>query len=192
MSSSVAHPMWNVPNILSLSRIPLGIVLFACIVYGAWLAGLIVFILAVLTDWLDGWWARRYGPMTSLGRSLDPLTDKVLICGAFIYLIPVPDAGILPWMVTLVVCRELIVTGIRGLVESAGMKFGADWFGKLKTALQCAVLIGILLQQTLHDLTGRTDPWQLGIVVIAITWAMLLATLGSGIQYIVKAVRLLS
>src|SRR5262249_62382554 len=89
--------------------------------------------------------ARRYGPLTLVGRNLDPLADKILVCGAFVYLIPVETAHILPWMVVVVVGRELAVTGIRGMVEATGQKFGADWFGKLKMGLQCAVLIGVLL-----------------------------------------------
>src|SRR5215831_14862143 len=120
----------NVPNLLSLARIPLAVVLFACIVYQAWLAGLIAFVVACATDWLDGWWARRYGPLTLVGRNLDPLADKILVCGAFIYLLPVPESGLSRWMVTVVIVRELLVTGIRGMVEATGKKFGADWFGK--------------------------------------------------------------
>jgi CDP-diacylglycerol--glycerol-3-phosphate 3-phosphatidyltransferase len=166
--------------------------LFACIVYGQWLAGLIVFLVATATDWLDGWWARKYGPLTLVGRNLDPLADKVLVCGAFIYLIPVEQAGILPWMVTVVVCHELLVTGIRGMVEAAGKKFGADWFGKLKMALQCAVLIGVFLIAWLRTLGGTSDALAvLEPVQLVLLWAMLAATVGSGIQYVVKAARLL-
>jgi len=187
-----SEPLLNVPNLLSLARIPLAVVLFACIVYGAWLLGLIVFLAATVTDWLDGWWARRYGPLTLVGRNLDPLTDKVLVCGAFIYLIPVESAGIDPWMTTIVVCRELVVTGIRGMVEATGRKFGADWFGKLKMGLQCAVLIGVLLIQWWRfagfspALLDVLDPVQRVLL-----WAMLVATVGSGMQYMVKAARLL-
>jgi CDP-diacylglycerol--glycerol-3-phosphate 3-phosphatidyltransferase len=186
------EPLLHVPNLLSFARIPLAVVLFACIVHEWWGAGLIVFLVATATDWVDGWWARRYGPLTLVGRNLDPLADKVLVCGAFIYLIPVERAGILPWMVTVVVCRELLVTGIRGMVEAAGKKFGADWFGKLKMGLQCAVLIGVLLIAWLRTLAGTEDV--LGVlerVQVVLLWAMLTATVGSGVQYVVKAVRLL-
>lgn len=182
----------NVPNLLSVSRVPLAVVLFACVVNAWWLAGLVVFLVATATDWLDGWWARRYGPLTLVGRNLDPIADKVLVCGAFVYLIPVEAAGIHPWMVTVVVCRELVVTGVRGIVEATGKKFGADWFGKLKMGLQCAVLIGVLLLQWLRTLPGTEaaraalEPAQ-----VATLWAMLAATVGSGAQYLVKAARLL-
>jgi CDP-diacylglycerol--glycerol-3-phosphate 3-phosphatidyltransferase len=185
-------PLVNVPNLLSAARIPLAVALFVCIVNDAWLAGLVVFLAATLTDWLDGWWARKYGPLTLVGRNLDPLADKVLVCGAFIYLIRVPAAGIDPWMVTVVVGRELVVTGIRGIVEATGQKFGADWFGKLKMGLQCAVLIGVLLIQWWRA-AGFT-PAVLDVldrVQLVLLWAMLLATIGSGLQYLVKAAKML-
>jgi CDP-diacylglycerol--glycerol-3-phosphate 3-phosphatidyltransferase len=167
-------------------------VLFACVVKEWWLAGLAVFLVATATDWLDGWWARKYGPLTLVGRNLDPLADKVLVCGAFIYLIPVREAGIDPWMVTVVVCRELLVTGIRGMVEAAGKKFGADWFGKLKMGLQCAVLIGVLLLAWLRTRPDTSDALALlNRVQLVLLWAMLAATVGSGAQYVVKAARLL-
>lgn len=188
-----AESLVNVPNLLSAARIPLAVVLFACIVHQAWLIGLIVFLVATATDWLDGWWARRYGPLTLVGRNLDPIADKVLVCGTFIYLIPVTSAGILPWMVTVVVCRELVVTGIRGIVEATGKKFGADWFGKLKMGLQCAVLIGVFLIEWLRTMSAETEQSLrlLERVQVVILWSMLLATIGSGVQYLVKAARLL-
>jgi CDP-diacylglycerol---glycerol-3-phosphate 3-phosphatidyltransferase len=184
----------NVPNLLSFVRIPLAVALFACIVHQLWLIGLVLFIVACATDWLDGWWARRYGPLTLVGRNLDPLADKILVCGAFIYLIPVTDPRIriLPWMVTVVVVRELLVTGIRGMVEATGQKFGADWFGKLKMGLQCAVLIGILLIEWWHSAGFATSVLELlETVCIGLLWLMLAATIGSGMQYMVKAIRLL-
>ncbi len=190
--SALREPLLNVPNLLSAVRIPLAIVLFVCIVYELWLAGLIAFVVACVSDWLDGWWARRYGPLTLVGRNLDPLADKVLVCGAFIYLIPVPGSGILPWMVTVVVSRELVVTGIRGMVEATGKKFGADWFGKLKMVLQCAAIIGVLIDQWVR--AAGFAPMLLDVlqpVELAILYAMLAATIGSGLQYLVKAVRLM-
>ncbi len=182
----------NVPNLLSLARIPLAVVLFVCIVYQFWLVGLVAFVVACATDWLDGWWARRYGPLTLIGRNLDPLADKILVCGAFIYLLPVPNAGLTPWMVTVVVVRELLVTGIRGMVEATGKKFGADWFGKLKMGLQCACIIAVLLVLSLHaaGIAGPTVDWLL-VGQLVLLWVMLAATAGSGVQYIVKAVRLM-
>ena len=187
-----AEPLLHAPNLLSFARIPLAIFVFVCVVHEWWLAGLVVFLVATATDWLDGWWARRFGPLTLVGRNLDPLADKILVCGAFIYLIPVERSGIQPWMATVVVCRELMVTGIRGMVEAAGKKFGADWFGKLKMALQCGVLIGVFMILWLRTLDGTSDALAvLEPVQLVVLWLMLSATVGSGGQYVVKAVKLL-
>jgi len=187
-----AHPLWNAPNLLSLSRLPLAAFLVACVARELWAAALATFAAAAFTDWADGWWARRYGPLTAVGRNLDPLTDKVLVAGAFISLIPVAGANVAPWVATVVVCRELLVTGLRGIVEATGQKFGADWFGKLKMVLQCAAVVGVLLIQTLrgHGETAAADA--LAPVQSLLMAAMLVATVGSAAQYGVKAAKLLN
>ena len=183
----------SLPNLLSLSRIPLGIVLFACMSYQLWLVGLVVFLVATLTDWLDGWLARRWNQVSLIGRNLDPLTDKFLICGAFIYFIPITSAGILPWMVTLIVGREILITGLRGIVEATGKTFAADRWGKIKTGLQCAVIIGALLLLWLKQSEIARETWPtLDIVQMTLLYAMLLATIGSGLQYVVKAAKMLA
>ena len=87
----------------------------------------------------------------------------------------------------------MLITGLRGIVEASGKKFGADWFGKLKTVLQCAVLIGVLLLKTMHEnhwlpSTLPTLEW----VQFGLLYATLVATVGSGLQYMVRAARLLS
>jgi CDP-diacylglycerol---glycerol-3-phosphate 3-phosphatidyltransferase len=184
--------MWSVPNLLSLSRLPLAAVLFVCITNSWWPAALAVFLLAAATDWADGWWARRYHQSSALGRALDPLTDKVLVGGAFIFLIKVPEAGLEPWMVTVVIARELLVTGIRGMVEATGKAFGADWFGKLKTVLQMSALIAIFTVQSLRPVTGMAAVIPvLENVQLVLVWAMLVATIGSLVQYTVKAAKAL-
>lgn len=184
------NSLWTVPNLLSLSRVPLAVVLFVCISYRLWPAGLVTFGVAALTDWLDGWWARRFGPLSAVGRNLDPLTDKVLICGAFIYLMAAPGTGVQPWMVTVVVGREVLITGLRGIVEATGAKFGADWFGKLKTVLQCATVLGVLLVQWVRDAAAEVPPG-LEIGAAAVLYAAVAATVASGVQYLVKAARVL-
>ena len=85
----MAHRLWNVPNALSISRLPLGAGLFAAISAREWWVGVLLMTIAAVTDWADGWWARKFGPLSQIGRNLDPLTDKVLVCGAFIFLLPV-------------------------------------------------------------------------------------------------------
>src|SRR5437870_13841720 len=138
-------PVFNLPNQLTTSRLVLALLLFVLISSESWLWSLVVFALAAVTDWLDGYFARKQGLSSTLGRNHDPLVDKVLICGAYIFLLPDGDrAGWLkPWMVTVVVARELVITGLRSFMEMRGGKFGADWLGKIKMALQCAALIAI-------------------------------------------------
>ena len=186
------EPLANIPNVLSFARIPLAVLLFVCVVHDYWGTGLALFLVAAFTDWLDGWWARRYGPLTLVGRNLDTVTDKVLVCGTFVYLVPVEAAGIPTWAAVLVLSRELIVTAVRGVIEATGQKFGADWFGKLKMGFQCAVLIGVFLLQWWR--AERFWPDALAVlepVQRVLFWAMVAATVGSGVQYLVKGHRML-
>src|SRR5439155_9770793 len=119
--------VFNLPNGLTLARLVWAVGLFACIDAAWWLTGLVVFALAARTDWLDGYLARLHGSASAFGRNFDPLVDKVLICGAFIFLLPVAGSELAPWMVTVVVARELIITGLRSFFESQAANFGADW-----------------------------------------------------------------
>jgi CDP-diacylglycerol--glycerol-3-phosphate 3-phosphatidyltransferase len=191
-----AVPLLNLPNQLTLARLGLAVVLFVLIALELWPAALAVFAVAALTDWLDGYLARRWNLGTAFGRNLDPLVDKVLTCGAFTFLIPVAHAGIAAWMVVVVVTRELIVTGLRSFVEKAGVKFGAAWPGKLKMVLQCAALVAIFL-----DLWGRSPQWSswtgtvwpAGLTVVrdVLIYAMVVSTIISGLQYLARATVLL-
>jgi CDP-diacylglycerol--glycerol-3-phosphate 3-phosphatidyltransferase len=175
-----ADRLTTAPNLLSLSRLPLAAGLFACIAYQKWPLGLTVFAVAAVTDWLDGWLARRMGLVSAVGRALDPLTDKVLLGGSFIYLMAVPAAGLSEWMVASLIARELVVTGLRGMAEGAGVSFPADRWGKLKTVLQCAWVLTVLTRLSLPDVGA-------GWLQTALLWAMLAATVGSGLNYARKA-----
>ncbi len=176
--------VWNLPNILTLSRLGLAIILFVLIQFENWTAALGVFVIAAITDWLDGYLARKQGLTSAFGRNLDPLVDKLLVCGAFIFLLPVRDSGLTAWMVTVVVARELIVTGLRSFFEARGVAFGADYVGKIKMVLQCAALIAIFVVLSYPTQQRPTlEPIRLLIV-----WAMLVATVLSGAQYLLKAV----
>lgn len=182
-----AKPVLNLPNILTLSRLGLAIVLFALITYQQWWSALAVFIVAAFTDWLDGYLARKQGLTSAFGRNFDPLVDKVLVGGVFIFLLPVAGAHLQPWMVTLVVARELIVTGLRSFFESQSVQFGADMLGKIKMTLQCAAIIGIFLVLAMPaDHAAIWDTIQIGLI-----WAMVIITAISGMQYVVKALWLL-
>jgi CDP-diacylglycerol--glycerol-3-phosphate 3-phosphatidyltransferase len=182
--------VFNVANQLTLSRFVLGVVLFVLIHLHWWTWCIVVFAAAAVTDWLDGYFARRQGLVSTLGRVLDPLVDKVLIGGAYIFLLVEPHAGLAPWMVTVVVAREMIITGLRSFMENRGATFGADRLGKIKMVLQCATLFAIFL--LLEALEWPAMP------VTALAWirdvliyAMLAATALSGLQYLYRAALLL-
>jgi CDP-diacylglycerol--glycerol-3-phosphate 3-phosphatidyltransferase len=194
MSTTIpARPtVWNLPNQLTASRFLLALILFVLIERELWLACLGVFIVASFTDWLDGYLARRQGLTSTLGRNLDPLVDKVLVCGAYIFLLPDGnrDEWLKPWMVTVVVARELVITSLRSFMENMGAKFGADMLGKIKFALQAAALIAIFLSLDLHTRLEERVNWVITARDVLI-WAMLATTLFSGLQYLWRAAAVL-
>jgi CDP-diacylglycerol--glycerol-3-phosphate 3-phosphatidyltransferase len=181
----MTNDIFNIPNQLTIGRLLLTFVLFGLIAAGWWIACIVVFAVAAVTDWLDGYLARLLNQSSALGRNLDPLVDKVMVCGAFIFLMPVAGAGVVAWMATLVVCRELIITGLRGYLETAGAKFGADWLGKIKMVLQCAMLLFIFVFLALRS-PDSPDGWA-GLLRDLLIYATLAATALSGLQYVWKA-----
>ena len=178
--------LFNLPNQLTGMRFLLSFVLFYLISQELWLASLLVFIFAAFTDWLDGHLARTQNMQSSLGRNLDPLVDKVLICGTFIFLIPIgtKEGWLPPWMVTVVVARELLITGLRNFIEQKGVSFGADFLGKAKMILQCAALISIFINLMNLDWINTTFGFYARATLI---YSMLAATLFSALQYLIKA-----
>jgi CDP-diacylglycerol--glycerol-3-phosphate 3-phosphatidyltransferase len=186
---------FNVANQLTASRLVLAVVLFVLIAMHAWLWCIIVFAVAAATDWFDGYLARKQGLTSTLGRVFDPLVDKVLVGGAFIFLLGLPhdQTGILPWMVTVVVARELIINALRNYLESQGVVFGADWLGKLKMGLQCAVLFGVFLVRYLADTGGDADAVHFFTLVReALIYSMIAITALSGLQYLWRAVAIVT
>lgn len=184
-------PVFNVPNQLTAARLVLAIFLFWLITAQWWVWCIVVFALAALTDWLDGYFARRQGLSSTLGRVFDPLVDKVLIGGAYIFLLAVKDSGLSAWIVTLVIARELVITGLRSFLENKGVAFGADWLGKLKMGLQCAALFAIFVA-----LMERTPEYPDGLRVFngirdGLIYAMVAATALSGLQYLWRAADIL-
>src|SRR4051812_15363354 len=177
-------PVFNVPNQLTAARFVLALVLFALIPYELWVLCVIVCADAAFAGCLDGFIARLQNISSTRGRNLGPLVDKVLISGAYIFLIPHEHANVAPWMVTVVVAREMIITGLRSFMENCGATFGADWLGKLKMGLQCAALFAIFV--ALQD-QAPFFTWARDVLV----YAMLAATALSGLQYLWRAFALL-
>ena len=183
---------FNLPNQLTASRFVLALILFVLIEKDMWTACLAVFFLASFTDWLDGYLARKQGLTSTLGRNLDPLVDKVLVCGAYIFLLPdgYKEGWLYPWMVVVIVARELVITGLRSFMENLGAKFGADWLGKFKMVLQCAALIAIFVALEAERSLPEHMVW-LRPTRDILLYAMLATTLFSGLQYLWRAFALL-
>jgi len=173
---------WNVPNTLTVARMGMGIVIFWMIAVEWYVPALGLFVAAAISDALDGYLARLLDQDTPLGRQLDPLIDKVLICGAYIYLAAVPGTGVHPWMVTAIVIRELLIQGLRSLMEGQGQAFGAKMAGKLKTLFQCLSISAVLLALAL-----AAPPRELLYLRDALTWIAVGLTLYSGASYLVGA-----
>lgn len=193
VTPSQRRQVWNLPNQLTASRFVLALVLFGLIAAELWLWCLLVFLIAAFTDWLDGYLARRQNLTSTLGRILDPLVDKVLMCGVYICLLPFGVEGkwLWPWMVTVVVAREMVITGLRSWMESHGARFGADWMGKLKMGLQCAAVIAVFVAFLTPDSAGGWKvffDWARNLLI----WSMTVVTLLSGLQYVWKAATLLN
>jgi CDP-diacylglycerol--glycerol-3-phosphate 3-phosphatidyltransferase len=171
---------WNVPNTLTISRLVLALGVFALIDYASYVWALGLFLLASATDALDGYFARLLGQDTPIGRQLDPLIDKVIVAGCYIYLAAIPGTGVLPWMVTTIVVRELLIQGLRSHLEGKGQPFGARTAGKFKTVVQCASISAVLLLLALPPLL----PFALFLVRDALTWLAVALTLYSGLSYL--------
>ena len=192
-------PVLNLPNLLTISRLALALVFFGFLAAHWFRTSFVLFLVAASTDWLDGYLARRRGETTTLGRILDPFVDKVIVLGAFIFLLPIPESAVTAWMVTVLVARELLVTGLRSYLEGESVAFGADWFGKIKMIVQC-LAIGIVLLY-LGVLKGSTAPaWSLGglspdqwggALRTAAVWAAVIVTTLSGVAYAWRAARLI-
>ena len=148
-----------------------------------------LFIVTAVTDALDGYLARRDNLVTAFGRVADPFVDKILILGTMIFLATFEwTRGWFPaWIVVIVLAREFLVTGIRGYVESLGLAFPADWFGKTKMILQC-VAIGVVLGMFAFGIHARF--WE--VVAHVLVWGTLVTSVGSGATYVLRTKRLLA
>ena len=188
--SDLKQDIFNVPNKISAARLLLSFVFFALLPLQLYWAALVVFVIAAGTDWVDGWYARKYNMVTKLGRVLDPFCDKILICGAYILIAVEMDAGfpwyakIAGWMAVVVVGRELLVTVLRSMIEGAGGDFSAKWAGKLKMGFQCvavgACLVALALKKTQVEPATAEIPTWLNIVLIGSIWLSIYSTLQSG------------
>jgi CDP-diacylglycerol--glycerol-3-phosphate 3-phosphatidyltransferase len=146
---SLAEELRKLPNILTVSRIVMIPPVMVCMALGTRLGNFIavmIFTAAAITDWLDGWLARRQGLESVLGKFLDPLADKLIVQAI---LIMAAELGRIPgWFVVLLLSREIAITGLRAIASSEGLSVEVSAGGKYKTAFQLVGLVGLLLHET--------------------------------------------
>jgi len=169
----------NIPNILAFIRLLLAPLMFILLVdrdlsifngiHSSWLdfGAAFIFVVASATDFFDGYIAREFNQITTLGAILDPLADKMLTLAAFLGLMMLHRAS--PWAIYLILTRELFITGLRVSAIDKGIDISASWMGKVKTVAQMFA-IGFLLMQ-----------WQFGTTLL---WFAVFITLYSGYEYI--------
>lgn len=182
--------MWTLPNLLSLFRIAVIPVLVYLLMFSDPLSGIsaaFLFLFASLTDYFDGYLARRHRTVSNLGKILDPLADKLMIVAALIMVAAIDrpgEPGVPAWLVVVIVAREVAVTIIRGIALTEGVVMEAEDLGKYKFILQAFAIFGLLV----HYPYWGVDFYVAGIYFLLLAAAV---ALWSGVNYHVKFFRLL-
>jgi CDP-diacylglycerol---glycerol-3-phosphate 3-phosphatidyltransferase len=194
-SDRLRASIFNLPNQLSSLRLLLSVVLFCLMEYDLYLASLVLFIIGAGTDWVDGYYARKYGQVTTLGRILDPFADKVIVCGTFIFLAANPamnavSMGLRAWMVVVIVGRELLVTALRSFIEERGGDFSAQMSGKIKMVLQCFAAAFCLFYLSYPNPLETAPQW-CWMSLVVLVWSSVIATIYSGAVYVRAAIKVL-
>jgi CDP-diacylglycerol--glycerol-3-phosphate 3-phosphatidyltransferase len=176
----LSNEIWNLPNALTLLRIflvPFLVVVLLTKFSGREYVGLAIFLVAALTDFFDGWVARRRHQTTRMGALLDPIADKLLMSAAFISLVEMDPTHVPAWMVVIIIGREFAVSGLRSIAAQQGVTISASPLGKGKMISQVVAISLLILGYELGELR-RT-----GTVAL---WAVMLFALASGVDYFIK------
>jgi CDP-diacylglycerol--glycerol-3-phosphate 3-phosphatidyltransferase len=161
----------NLPNSITLSRIAM-IPLYLWILspHFPWQAGgeqelaaCVLFILASMTDGLDGYLARKRGQITTMGMLLDPLADKIMVTAALIQLVAYNPDVVKVWIAVVIIGREFLISGLRSIASSEGFTITASELGKLKTVAQIVSVVAAILAH-------HWNQWQIGVLVIPVKW----------------------
>lgn len=186
----------NLPNLITLSRIPTMFVIVG-LMYGSWRGSatlaFIVFLLAAIGDWLDGYLARKQNIVSNFGKFMDALTDKVLVLGIMVALVEIYDSKLILVLVLLTICREFLISGMRMLAATKGVVVAAERGGKIKTVLQLVAVSFMLLLPALQKDWAAQLPFDIaawhdklyfvGVGIFAVATAL---TVSSGASYVSK------
>ncbi len=174
----------NLPNQLTVLRLFMGLFFFLAVFINFFDLAMVVYVMAMTTDFLDGYIARRNGQISNFGRIFDPIADKLIICGGFVLFLsrlPILQS----WMVITIITRELLISFLRGYLELNGVNFPSNLWGKLKMALQSFTL-GVLV-----FIAGHSQPQWILMGVGWLLWLTVILTVLSSFPYIVQAWHLL-
>jgi CDP-diacylglycerol--glycerol-3-phosphate 3-phosphatidyltransferase len=196
MTASRTNQILNLPNILTLMRIG-AIPILALILSsptrsaGFWAAAL--FAVASITDWLDGYLARRMGIVTIFGKFLDPIADKLIVMAALIMILPFNRVP--AWMVLLILGREIIITGLRGIASSEGIVIQASDLGKYKTIFQIVAILGLVMHYDYNWFFGISHTLltvNMHNVGMFYLWIAMFLTVWSGVDYLVMFIKVIT
>ncbi len=170
----------NIPNQLTIVRMIMIVPFVILLLSGYDLAAAIIFVVASLTDMLDGKIARKYNLVTNFGKFMDPLADKLLVCSALICLVEMERLA--AWIVIVIIAREFIISGFRLVASDNGVVIAASYWGKFKTVFQM-IMVVVLMLNINHPVFAV-----LGTVLV---WISVILTVVSLVDYIVKNIGVL-
>ncbi len=179
----------NLPNSITMSRIIM-IPLFLWILsphfpwqgHGAQeIVASVLFVLASITDGLDGYLARKHGLITTMGMLLDPLADKIMVTAAFVALVAYNPDVVKVWIVVVIIGREFLISGLRSIAASEGFTITASELGKLKTVVQIVAVVSAILAH-------RWEQWQVGPIAIPVRWYAIAAIYFAALIAVISAV----
>ncbi len=171
--------MRYLPNLLTLCRIfviPLLVLLLSFPTQLTRAVAALLFVLASITDYFDGYLARRYNVISSLGKLLDPMADKLLIMAALIMIVSFDKGSVPAWIVVVILSREIMVTSLRGIASAQGLVIQAEEMGKYKTTMQIFAITGLILHHSYYYI----DFFHGGLYLL---WVSLILCIWSGISY---------
>ncbi|HEU4889735.1 MAG TPA: CDP-diacylglycerol--glycerol-3-phosphate 3-phosphatidyltransferase [Thermoanaerobaculia bacterium] len=176
----LSNEVWNLPNALTLLRIflvPFLVVVLLTKFTGREFVGLAIFLVAAITDFFDGWLARRRNQTTKLGALLDPIADKLLMSAAFISLVEMDPLHVPAWMVVIIIGREFAVSGLRSIAAQQGVTIAASPLGKGKMISQVIAISLLILGYELG---------QFRVIGKVALWGVMFFALVSGVDYFIK------